>query len=113
MQTVECVISFVVLLSIAGMVINLDGPEIDDSLYRYQLAGDVWRVLWLKDGLKHFDKRMLQDDVERISEITGLEVSFDEEDVASYRGGKDVVVIKKTVIIKGEPRIITVRISKL
>jgi len=113
MQTAECLISFVVLFSLSGMVIDLDEPEINDSLYGYQIAGDVWRVLWLRGGLKDFDKRMLQDDVEIISEITGLEISFDEEDVASYRGGKDVSVLKKSVVINGKPRVLTVRISKI
>ena len=54
-------------------------PEIDDSLYRYQLANDVWRVAYLKGHFKDLDtssmhptKIALEDTFEEIEALTGI-----------------------------------------
>ena len=114
MQTIEGIVSFLVFISIAGMILmSVEEKGVDDSLYRYQLGNDVWRVLWLRGGLTHFDKGILQSDVEKISENTGLEIYFEEEDVGTLIEGKEIIVIKKIAVVRGEPKEITMVISKL
>jgi len=114
MQTIESIVSFLVFISITGMVLmSIEEKGVDDSLYRYQLGNDVWRVLWLRGGLTHFDKGILQNDIEEISEITGLEIYLEEEDVGTYTGGDKIIVIKKTAVVNGQPQEITIVISKL
>jgi hypothetical protein len=57
MQSIEGIISLMFLVSILSfMALEIsEQPEIDDSLYRYQLAGDVWRVASLRGDFKDFD----------------------------------------------------------
>jgi len=53
--------------------------SLDDSLYRYQLAGDVWRVSYLRGHFEDFSfskgnnaSGEVQKDFERIYNLTGL-----------------------------------------
>lgn len=88
MQSVEGMISLMFLVSILsymGAGIS-EKPEIDDSLYRIQLAGDVWRVASLRGDFRDFDsssnspsRDRLQNTFEEIESITGL---------CPYLGGK-------------------------
>ena len=54
MQTLEAVISFsVFMLFTTYVLLQIDDYSgVDDSLYRYQLANDVWRVLYLRGGFE-------------------------------------------------------------
>lgn len=54
-------------------------PEIDDSLYSYQLAGDVWRIAYLRGNFQDLDtssmhpsKVALQNTFEEIETLTGI-----------------------------------------
>lgn len=56
MQSLEAIISLMVFVSIVSYMVSgiAEKPALDDSLYRYQLAGDVWRVLYLKNSFRDF-----------------------------------------------------------
>lgn len=81
MQSLEAVISLMVLVFILSYMLSgiAEEPGIDDSLYRYQLAGDVWRVVSLRGNLEDFDfekgndaRDKVEEDFEEIERITGL-----------------------------------------
>ena len=55
MQTLEAIISFTFFMFFATfMLAQLDYTKPNYSLYQYQLANDIWRVLYLKGALKDF-----------------------------------------------------------
>jgi hypothetical protein len=81
MQSAEAVISLMVLVSICMPMLATfaSQPQIDDSLYRYQLANDAWRVLYLRGGLRNLSissqnpvRDSLEGDMETIYGLTGL-----------------------------------------
>jgi hypothetical protein len=76
MQTVEAMISLMVLVAVvSAMLSGMDGREVDDSLYRVQLAGDAWRVLYLRGDFGEFGepkRGALEADMQEISDETGM-----------------------------------------
>jgi len=56
----------------------MDGPhDIDDSLYRLQLADDAWRVLYLRGAFEGFtssdaDRSALEEELGLLGDETGL-----------------------------------------
>lgn len=111
MQTFEALISFLVFVSIIAML-QVPHHEIDDSLYRLQLAGDVWRVFQLRGNLGGFDKLKMNLDADEITRITGLCIEMEEEDVATCIPQGSVVRIERLAIINGQPEAIHMRIGR-
>ena len=60
MQTLEAIISFTFFMFFATfMLAQLDYTKPNYSLYQYQLANDIWRVLYLKGALKDYSSSNL------------------------------------------------------
>jgi hypothetical protein len=76
MKTFEALVSLVVLLSIIA-AITIQPQPVNTSLYKYQLANDVWRVMQLR-GSTH-DAAAMNSDAAALSELTGLCVKIDED----------------------------------
>ncbi len=78
MQTLEAIISFTFFLFFATyMLAELDYTKPNYSLYQYQLANDVWRVLYLKGSLKDFSSTttghiVAKSEMENIGDMTGF-----------------------------------------
>ena len=87
MQTLEAIISMFVFVAFASfLMLQLDNYNgIDDSLYRYQLANDVWRVLYLQGDFKDFSFTSQSDS--RDAAQRHLEEIYDETGVCAYLGG--------------------------
>jgi len=110
-KTLEAAISLVVLLSFLSYGL-LHYPAQHSRLYEYELAEDAWRVLylkggfgpkWIEKGVLGPDKANLNENAERISELTGLCVAMDGLEVASCLPGEGALVLHKTVSGGGEP----------
>lgn len=110
MKTIEALISLLVFLIIIAGLAPMAQPE-RGGLYQMQLANDVWRVFSLRGDLEGFDKIKMNADADEITELTGLCISFDEEDVTSCIPESSITTMKKTAIVEGEPKIITLRIG--
>lgn len=111
MNTLEAIFSFLVLLSLLPFIINIPDYSVDNSHYSLKLAEDIWRVLYLRGDLEGFDKDALNKDVEEISTLTSLCISVEEEDVASCIPEGQPLVIKRIAFIKGNPKIISLKIG--
>ena len=78
MQTLEAIISFTAFMAFASYILlQIDNDRgIDDSLYRYQLANDVWRVLYLRGDFKDLSSisgtSKIDKDIEKIEKKTGF-----------------------------------------
>ncbi|MCK4319855.1 hypothetical protein KAW38_04775 [Candidatus Micrarchaeota archaeon] len=109
MQTIEAVISLLVLLSFS-IPFLISAPLQDTSLYQLQIAGDIWRVLYLKGDLYPLDKYEMQKDADKIKLLTGLDVCFDEMDVCTGLVD-DGLVVKKTILTDLGFQRVTMRIG--
>ena len=119
MKTIEATISLLVLLSFSSIAL-FHLPSYRSSLYEYELAEDVWRVLYLRG---HFhpgeippdfmqDEYALIEDTERISSLTGLCISFETElQGSSCIPGERSIYLKKTAFIEGKPRLVELHIG--
>lgn len=111
MNTLEAILSFLILLSLLPVLLTIQDYTIDTSHYNLKLAEDVWRVLYLKNDLRGFDKINLNKDLKEIYELTSLCVLIEEEDVASCIPNEATVVIKRVAFINGNPKTITIQVG--
>ncbi|MGB9718972.1 MAG: hypothetical protein ACPL06_00050 [Candidatus Anstonellales archaeon] len=97
MHTLEAVFSLIVLIGFSMMLtLGADAPT-DYSLYQYQLANDVWRVLYLKHGVALlYDPSVATSDLEQITSETGLCI---ETDFYTTCGVREGVTIKKPIVL--------------
>jgi hypothetical protein len=75
MQTLEAIISFSVFMLFTSYVLLQleDYRGVDDSLYRYQLANDVWRVLYLRGNFEYLQsEQQLDSELNAVDSVTGL-----------------------------------------
>jgi len=111
MKTLESIISLLVFVSIAIMLIP-EPKELDYSVYKTQIANDIWRVFELRNNFVGFDKNKLNDDANKITELTSLCIEFEEEDVTSCIPETKTIQIRKMAIVDGNPKTITMRIGQ-
>lgn len=132
MQSMEAIISlfFFVALS-TSMLLQLDSRrDVDDSLYRAQLAEDAWRVLWLRGDFAGFGNTSLlgtdaemdrelagrtRADVDALGSETGLCVFLAGVVSTNCRGvpGTETTVsVERTVIYRGMPSRLTLSMKK-
>ena len=112
MQTIEAIISLLVFLSILPLILSSIEPHVpDDSFYRLHLANDIWRVFYLRGDFENFDKSALNSDANQITKLTSLCIGFEEEDVTSCVSDSELIRIKKTAIVDGNPKWITMKVS--
>ncbi len=100
--TLEAVVSLLIFLMLL-LTIRVNPPSPDYTLYRYILAEDVWRVLYLKHGPSMFiyflfDKGdvSLKNDIKRMGEETGLCIEFNIEGFPTTC--KNPIIIKYPVV---------------
>ena len=91
MQSLEAMISLLFFVSVLSHMLGgiSEKPAIDDSLYRYQLAEDVWRVEQLRGHFEDFSdaKRMpIEADFDIISQKTKLCIYMHGIEITSCRG---------------------------
>jgi hypothetical protein len=123
MQSLEAIISLMVLVSILSYMLGGIGEKapLDDSLYRYRLAGDVWRTAYLKGHFKDLDttknhptRDALQQTFENITDKTDLCIYFGGKLVSSCPQEKmtqKLVTINRVAYDKGEARNITLSLG--
>lgn len=112
LNTLESLVSFLVLVSLIQLLVfNLETSK-DDSYLHLKLSEDIWRVLYLKNDLKDFNKQGLNSDLDKIYELINLCVVFEEEDVAScIPDSKSSIAIKRVAFINGNPKILTITVG--
>lgn len=113
-KALEATISLVVLISFLSFGL-LHYPAQHSRLYEYKLAEDAWRVLYLGGGFGPAwklengepalgpDEDKLNEDADRITELTGLCVAMDGLQVASCLPGEGAMALHKTVFSGGRP----------
>ena len=127
MQTIEAVISLVFLILICSTIL-LTMPEqrIDDSIYRMQLAEDVWRVLYLRGDLNGFSSSQsivkkasetkIENDLDVIGSEMGLCIYMSGIQMTNCRDGiagrEKIVSIERMLVDNGEPRKIMLSLEK-
>lgn len=121
MQTLEAIVSFVFFLSLCShLLLSLEESRYtDDSIYRIQLAEDVWRVLHLRGNFKDFeaaDRDGLEKDFALIENETGLCIFMDGVQFTNCRGDSQphhiTASLTKTVIYDGAPKSFRFSIGK-
>jgi hypothetical protein len=114
MQSIEAVISLMFLVMILSFMLSgiSDQSGINDSLYRYQLASDVWRVISLKGHFQDFSfdqlnpqRDLVEEDLEQIHAITGLCTHIGGIKATSCRGisTTKVISINRMLYANGIP----------
>jgi hypothetical protein len=119
MQTVEAVLSFLAFAAISSSLMMAVHPvPQDDSLYRLQLAEDVWRVLYLRGDLapgSGEDGLALESDVRGIGDEAGLCVFIRGIETANCRGGPEremTVSVSRTMFVNGSLRSVTLSLGR-
>lgn len=119
MQTLEAMISLIFFIWAATLALSSFEPQpVDDSLYRLQLAGDYWRVLYLQGRLRNIsDIRSLEPALELIGDESGHCVFINGINSATNcRGGtvghEMTVSVQRTLLVNGAPERITFSVGK-
>jgi hypothetical protein len=122
MQTFEAILSFLFLITISSFMLgSFQILPIDDSLYRIQLAGDAWRVLYLRGDFHDFSDipaskhSAIEKDLDELGDQTGLCFFLEGLRITNCRGGdkhETVAVLHKTVLMDGVPGNATFSLSK-
>jgi hypothetical protein len=117
MQTFEAIISLVFFIWAAALLLTShDASGYDDSVYRLQLAGDAWRVLYLRGDFAGLtDLESIEPGLDEISRQTGFCVFVDGITATSCRGGGQeheiAVSLQRTMVINGIPRQVTLSLG--
>ena len=114
MQTFEALFSLFVFCLLAAQFLVFEEKPIDNSLYRLQLANDVWRALYLKGDFEDFSfnkgnqaRDNAEADLKEITEMTGICVFINGEQLTSCRGiktGEHMITTEKLLIVDGVPQ---------
>lgn len=120
MQSLEAILSLLFLISIVSpLLIPSNGNEIDDSLYRIQLAEDIWRVLYLRGDFHEFGdtkRTFIETEFELIGDETDLCIFMDGIEFTNCRGGEQEhelsASLPKTIIYEGRPKSVSFSIGK-
>ncbi len=127
MQSLEAVLSLLVFLLITTQIIPFDAKPVNDSLYRIQLANDVWRVLYLKNDFEDFSfttgnpsLNSAEKNLIDITDVTGICVSVRGFGLWSCRpgnvygwvNGEQIITIKKILVVSGVPSEVTLTLYK-
>lgn len=112
MQTIEACLSFLALISLSSLLVLPEGPRnTDDSLYRLQLAEDIWRVLFLRGAFDGIERDSLERELEAIGKETGLCIFIDGVVYTNCRGSDEphslTVSMQKTVLVEGVPETVS------
>ncbi|HLC68452.1 MAG TPA: hypothetical protein VJH24_01315 [Candidatus Bilamarchaeaceae archaeon] len=111
-KSFEAIFTLLVVVSFSLLILNQPLPGINDSLYRLQLAHDVWRVWQLRGDLDGFDKNAMNRDADAMTALTGTCIYLEEEDVASCLGGERIIALPQKAWVNGEVKNLTVVLAK-
>jgi len=120
MQSIEAMVSFLFFVTIAsGILLQLENQrDIDDSVYRVQLAEDAWRVLYLRGDFRDFSdakRAALEQELAAIGDETGLCFFMDGVRFTNCRDSEPhatAVSLRKTVFYDGKPQNFTFSIGR-
>lgn len=125
MQSMEAVVSLMFFVSVLTYMLGgvAEKPGLDDSLYRYQLADDVWRVEQLRGNLKNFSfdagndaRDDVEKDFDRLNGMTDLCIYMGGIKVTSCHGShaieEKVASINRAVYINGSVKNVTLTLAK-
>jgi hypothetical protein len=123
MQSAEAILSMLILFSIVTTITQYVRPAaLDDSLYHYQLTGDVWRVLYFRGDFQNLTlsspntaRDKLEKDLETIHGLTGLCGYFGGVRATSCAGQaitNEIGRINHIVFINGQPKSTTLSIAR-
>lgn len=121
MQMMEAMISLLVLVSFLSVVASEQHTKpVNDSLYRYYLANDAWRVLYLKDALRDFSfdahnpaRNRAELELQRIGGLTGFCIFIGGERITNCRGEQTdaLVSIERIAVVDGVPQTVMLTIA--
>jgi hypothetical protein len=112
MQSIEAVISLMFFVMVISFMLNgiSEKSGINDSLYKYQLAGDVWRVVSLKGHFQDFSfddgniqRDLVEKDLNEIYDLTGLCTHIGGFKATSCRGVSttEIITVKRMLYVNG------------
>ncbi|MEM3499236.1 MAG: hypothetical protein QXF35_00935 [Candidatus Bilamarchaeaceae archaeon] len=111
MQTLEAAFSFLFFFFFATYVLlQLDYTKPSYSLYEYQLANDVWRVLYLTKALEYYplNQPYLEQRMDEVESLTGFCIYMEGIRVSSCRGGpacsENKITLEKIWFEMGTPQ---------
>ena len=123
MQSMESVLSlFFLVFLISFFLPLLPSARVDDSLWKIQIANDIWRVLYLRGDFNYFQdvwndpsKIRLHADCNDITSKTGICIEFDATDAGSSNcigNERELSSVERIVIVKNAPStwVLTVKI---
>ena len=124
MKLVEATLAFFVFIIFLNSVLARSNPsQTNESLYRYELANDIWRVLYLRGDFHDFNSSTLnyardktENDLTKITELSGLCITIEGIRVQSKqcRGVSSeakTVVITKKLLVGDEVKEVTMTVS--
>ena len=122
MKTMEALISLMVLLSFTSLSL-LHAPTQESQLYKYQLAEDVWRIVYLKGCFNQSVPSLnptnemeecLNPLLAEIERETLLRIAFDLELEAAAGEdlpGENAAATTKTIMANGVPKLVQMKIG--
>ncbi len=122
LQLIEAMISLMFLLVATTFIVSsVPSHHVDDSLYRLQLANDVWRVLYLRDDFRDFSltdplnpsRTKTLDDIHFVGEESSLCIFIRGGQLSNcaFQNISNTVSVKKLVIADGQPEQVTLSIA--
>ncbi len=119
MQTLEAMLSLVFFIWAATLAMSAyDIQPHDDSLYRLQLAGDAWRVMYLRGELRNVSNiRYLDPSLRKLGDETGLcffvnGIRNATNCPGGNRGHDMIISLPRTIIVSGVPQSVTFSVGK-
>lgn len=121
MQTLEAILSFLMLVSITNMLLYGHSVHtLNDSVYKYQLAGDFWRVLYLRGDFTNLTltststiRDDLAKDLKQIHNLTGVCTYFSGIRATSCatKNTEKTLTINRYVIINEKQKKVTLTLA--
>lgn len=121
MQTLEAIISLLVFVALLPQFLSIEEKPVDDSLYRMQLANDIWRALYLKSDFEDFSfaeynaaRNNAEADLNKITKSTGICIFIGGEKLTSCRGektGEQIITTEKMLIVDSIPQKVTLTLK--
>lgn len=122
MQVLEAMISLLVLVSFLSAIADgLEEKAVNDSLYRYYLANDAWRVLYLRGDFQDFSfsglnsgRDRAEADLQQMGKLTNLCIFIGGERVTNCRGRgiERIASIERITIVDDSPQKVMLTLAK-
>ncbi len=112
MQTLEAIFSFLFFFLFAVYALSqIDYTKPNYSVYQYQLANDVWRVLYLTKALSYYplNRAALENRMTEINKKTGMNIYIEGIITTSGRGipcSENKMTMEKIWLKYGQPDVV-------